>query len=55
MNGNVKARKFMKIMKTVYRTVPTNLVPAVAVIRGGLVLITMIGRKGCVDGISNQQ
>ena len=30
------------------KEVPTNLVPAVAVIRGGLVLLGMIGRKGRV-------
>lgn len=30
--------------------VPTNLVPAVAVRRGGPVLVVLIGRKGCVDG-----
>jgi len=29
--------------------VPTNLVPAVAVIREGQVLFVMTGRKGCVD------
>lgn len=55
MNGNVKAQKFMKIMKIMDEEVPTNLVPAVAVRRGGPVLVTMIGRKGCVDGISNQR
>ena len=31
--------------------VPTNLVPAVAVIREGQALFEIIGRKGFVDGI----
>ena len=39
-----------KIMTLLVKEVPTNLVPAVAVIRGGLALFEMIGRKGHVDG-----
>ena len=33
------------------KEVPTNFVPAVAVIRGGLVLFIITGRKGYVGGL----
>ena len=32
---------------------PANLVPAAAVIRGGLALFYMTGRKGCVGRLLN--
>ena len=46
----VKPFYSMRIMTVIEEKVPTNLVPAVAVIRGGLALFEMIGRKGHVDG-----
>ena len=38
----------MKIMTLIGEEVPTNLVPAVAVTRGGRALFVLTGRKGCV-------
>jgi hypothetical protein len=38
-------------MTVLEKEVPTNLVPAVAVIREGQALFGIIGRKGFVDGI----
>ena len=40
----------MIIVKVVVQEVPTNFVPAVAVIRGEQVLFKITGRKGRVDG-----
>ena len=42
-----------KIVTLMKRTVPANSVPAAAVIRGGLALFEMIGRKEHVDGFSS--
>jgi len=42
-----------KIMTLLVNEVPTNSVPAVAVIRGERVLFVRTGRKGRVDGISS--
>ena len=44
----LKTLSVLIIMTFETKEVPTNLVPAVAVIRGGLVLLGMIGRKGRV-------
>ncbi len=42
----------MKIMTVILvNTVPANLVPAAAVIREGLALFRIIGRKEFVDGV----
>jgi hypothetical protein len=44
----------MKIMTvTLVNKVPANLVPAAAVIREGLALFGIIGRKEFVDGVVN--
>jgi hypothetical protein len=43
----------MMIMTVIGEKVPTNFVPAVAVIRGGLALFEMIGRKGHVDSLKS--
>ena len=40
----------MKIMTLIGKEVPANFVPAAAVIRKGLALSGMIGRKGFVGG-----
>lgn len=40
-------------MTLLVKEVPTNLVPAVAVIRGGLTLFIITGRKGYVGGLSS--
>jgi len=42
-----------KIMTLFEEEVPTNLVPAVEVIREGQVLFVMTGRKGYVDDYSS--
>ena len=39
-------------MKVLEEEVPANLVPAAAVIRGGLALFFMTGRKECAGGPS---
>ena len=45
-----KALSSRKIMTVLEEEVPTNLVPAVAVIREGQALFEITGRKGFVDG-----
>ena len=40
-----------RIMTLLVKEVPTNLVPAVAVIRGGRVLFSVTGRKGHLGGL----
>ena len=44
----------MRIMTLVKEEVPANFVPAAAVIRRGLALLGITGRKGRVGGVVSQ-
>ncbi len=44
-----------KIMTVLEEEAPANYVPAAAVIRRGLALSGITGRKGCVGGLSSQK
>ena len=48
-----KALSTKKIMTVFVEEVPTNFVPAVAVIRRGQALLFMTGYKACLDGFTS--
>ncbi len=51
----VKALSSRKIMTVLEEEAPANYVPAAAVIRRGLALSGITGRKGCVGGFLSQR